>query len=270
MSSALQKLQDAQKRTGSLLSVGLEPSLDYLPKGFSKNLEGCEEFLNTIIEATSGLVSAYKFNLAFFESHGWEGMELLYTIREKLPEDVLIIADAKRSDIGTSAQHYAKALYENLQVDSATVNPMMGRDSVEPFLRYEDKLTFFLVLTSNPGAADFILPDALYRNIAKKLQEWGTPENCGFVVGATRPELLGEVRSLSPQTTFLIPGLGAQSGAIEETLKEGTISEDNSGMVLHVTRGILPGKDESGDVGEIIHRKTKDWVERLNAARPKE
>jgi len=214
-SKATEKLRNAQEKTNSLLSIGLEPSLDYLPAGFSKNLEGAECFLQALIEATSDLACAYKVNLAFFEAHGWEGVELLYTIRESIPDEALLIADAKRSDIGSSAEQYAASLYDQFEADAATVNPLLGRESVEPFLRYKDKLTFLLVLTSNPGAADFLLPNDLYLRIAEKALSWNSMRNVGFVAGATRPGPLAELRAQAPDVPFLVPGAGAQEGDIQ-------------------------------------------------------
>lgn len=255
---ALDKLIQAQHRTGSLLSIGLEPSLGYLPRGFEKNLEGCESFLKLIIEATQDLACAYKFNLAFFESHGWEGMEMLYAVREAVPDDVLLIGDAKRGDIGTSARHYAVAMYDKLEVDSVTINPLLGRDSAVPFLEYEDKLNFFLGLTSNPGASEFLLPNDLFLQIGRRVSEWNTARNCGLVAGATHPEHLGELRRAAPAMPFLVPGIGAQGGDLERTLREGYLTPEFSGLILHVTRGVLPTEGDPGDPGMFIRSRTEE------------
>jgi orotidine-5'-phosphate decarboxylase len=269
MSAALKKLIDAQQRTGSLLSIGLEPSFEYLPDGFPRNLQGLWDFMEIIVRATDGLACAYKFNLAFFESHGWEGVEFLHGLRETLPPDVLIIADAKRGDIGSTAKHYAMAVYDRLQADSVTLNPLMGFDSAEPFLQYADRLNFFLVATSNPGARDFLLVNDLYKQIATKVTEWNKAGNCGFVVGATRPEQFTELRAIAPTVPFLVPGIGAQGGELAKVLSLGGAKADWSGLVLHVTRGILPGKDEQGDLEEIIRKKTEQWRDNVAACRPR-
>ncbi len=269
MPSATNKLKTAWSERKTLLSIGLEPSMEYLPDGFDRNLEGLDEFLRLIIDATEGLAAAYKFNIAFFESLGWEGMELLYGFRDLLPDDSLIIMDAKRGDIGTTAKHYAKAMYESLAVDSMTVNPLMGFDSAEPFLEYEDKLTFFLVLTSNPSASDFLIPNGLYKDIAGKVASWNKVGNCGFVTGATRPEYLKELREIAGNIPFLVPGVGAQGGDLKATIENGMDSNsDYPGLLIHATRGILPAQGEKGDPMEIIRQKTTDLRDQINKAIP--
>lgn len=263
MCRAVRKLRDAQKQRRSLVSVGLEPCPEYLPAGFSPTIADYERFLHMIIAATSGLVCAYKFNLAFFEALGPEGTALLYRVRAALPDDVLIIADAKRCDIGSSARRYAEALYARLGADAATVNPMLGRDSVEPFLAHSDRLTFFLVLTSNPGANDFLIPEGLHRRLAQRLIEWDSTGSAGFVVGATRGEGIGEVRALAPNTPFLVPGLGAQEGDAQAVLRHGAAQNPEvPGLVVHVTRGILPGPDDR-DLELAIHRRTQAFRDQL-------
>lgn len=268
--AAANKLIEAFRRTGSHLSIGLEPCAAYLPSGFSPDLKGYERFLRTVIDATAGIVAAYKFNLAFFEALGPDGWELLFKIRRMLPDDVLIIADAKRGDIGTTAEHYARALYGELGADSATVNPLMGRDSAEPFLAHTDKLTFFLVLTSNPGAKDFLIPGGLYRSIAQSVSSWNTRGNCGAVVGATNPGQVAEIRGLMPGIPFLIPGLGAQGGDVEVVAREGSESPASpktpAPLLFHITRGILPATSDPGDANAIIHAKTNDWNTSISKA----
>jgi orotidine-5'-phosphate decarboxylase len=262
MSKALSKLQQAQARTGSLLSIGLEPCAEYLPAGLAPDLGNYEAFLRDVIEAGAERACAFKFNLAHFEALGWEGMELLYCVREMIPADCFVIADGKRGDIGSTARHYATAIYDKLEADAATLNPLMGRDSAEPFLAYADKLSIFLILTSNPGAADFLLRDGLYKHVARTVAGWGEA-NVGFVTGATRPEMLGELRTLAPSVPFLIPGLGAQGGDLAATLRHGA----GGPMILHVTRAILPGKDEKGDPADIMARRIDEWNSKVEEAR---
>lgn len=264
MNMAMAKLRAAQARTGSLISAGLEPAPEYLPKGFQTTPAGYEAFLRMVINATSGLVCAYKINLAFFESMGSDGSRLLERTRAMIPNDVLLIADAKRGDIGSTAKHYARALYDILDADSATVNPLMGRDSAEPFLAYDDKLTFFLVLTSNPGAADFLLSGQLYQSIAQTIAtQWNARSNCGFVVGATKPEHLGPLRTNAPGIPFLIPGVGAQGGDIDEIGAQATVAPDDPaypGLIFHVTRGLLPSQDdEMSDPAEAIRNRATHY-----------
>lgn len=264
--SAREKLRRAQKETGSLLSVGLEPSAEYFQGGANPNLQEFEEFLSTIIEATRGIVCAYKVNLAFFEAHGWEGMELLYTLRETIPENALLIADAKRSDIGTTSRHYATALFGKLEADAVTVNPLMGRDSVEPFLEWSDRLTFLLALTSNPGAEDFLLRGDLFLEIARRAREWSRGDSLGFVAGATRGENLARLREAAGPVPFLVPGLGAQGGDLDEVFRQGAAPGDDPCLLLHLTRGILPAAGEPGNPEEIIRRKTEEWNARVASA----
>jgi len=266
-SSAVAKLTEAQKRTGSLLSIGLEPCPEYQAPGLAADIDGYRAMMTSIITGTRGLCCAYKFNLAFFESLGVAGWELLFEIRELIPDDVLLIGDAKRSDIGTTAARYATALYDQLRCDSATVNPMMGTDSVEPFLEHADRLTFLLCLTSNPGAADFLSSTGLYRAIATKSNEWNSRGNVGLVVGATNPEQLAEIRSLSPQLPFLVPGVGAQGGSLERVVRDAAMAGDFSGLVIHVTRGILPKAEDEGELVDIIRAKTEAWNARVAEAR---
>lgn len=259
--TAAEKLAEIQRRTGSVLSAGLEPCPEYLPRGFEPTIKGYEAALRTIIEATAGLVCAYKPNLAFFESLGPDGWSLLQRIRDAVPRDTLFIADAKRGDIGTTAQHYARAVFEWLQADAVTLSPLMGRDSAMPFLAYRDKLSFFLTLTSNPGAADFLLQDNLYRRVATNVAHWNEEfGNCGMVVGATRAEHIAEVRAIAPSVPFLVPGLGAQKGELERTARLGRATGgEGPGLIFHVTRGLLPGAEDTGPVADVIRAKATEW-----------
>ncbi|MBI1291757.1 orotidine-5'-phosphate decarboxylase [bacterium] len=268
MTTAIEKLKAAQARTGSLLSVGLEPCAEYLPASMTADLGNYESFLRDIIEASAEHVCAFKFNLAHFEALGWEGMELLYCVRDMIPDNVLVIADAKRGDIGSTAKQYAEAIFGKLKADAVTLNPLMGRDSAAPFLEWKDKLNIFLVLTSNPGAADFLLPNDLYKSIAHAVKGWNEHAgNCAFVTGATRPAQLGELRAIAPSIPFLVPGLGAQGGDLAETIRHGRITGDFSGLILHVTRGILPGPTETGDPVELIRAKVQQWNRDIEKAR---
>ena len=273
MSAALAKLVNAWRETGSLLSIGLEPSPKYLPRGFEPTIEDHERFLLGLIEATRGLACAYKLNVAFFEALGAEGWAMMERVRAAVPRECFVIADGKFGDIGTTAERYAEAMYAWLDADAATVNPMMGRDSVEPWLAHAERLTFFLVLTSNPGASDFLLVDGLYRRIARQLVEWGAlaqaPGSVGFVVGATRTDRIGEVRRIGPDVPFLVPGVGAQGGSVRETVaagRAGSGADAFPALLFHVTRGILPGPEEEGDVFQIVRRKAERWRDSVSRA----
>lgn len=254
--AAVDLLMSARERTGSLLSIGLEPAPKYLPERFQ---EDPESFLRLVIEAGTDRCCAFKLNTAFFESRGPEGWAMLHRVREAIPEGHLVIADAKRGDIGTTAQHYATSLYIGLGAHSATVNPLLGHDSAQPFLDHADKLTFFLGLTSNPGAADFLVPESLCLRIAGAVEEWNHQHsNCGLVVGATQSDMVRAMRDAAPSVPFLVPGLGAQGGDLEGVLRE------TSNAVLHVTRAVLP--DEGEDPLESMRTKIDAWNARISEA----
>ncbi len=267
--TAVDKLRAACRDSGAMLSVGLEPAPQYLRGGFDANVSGYEAYLRLIIDATVDVAAAYKFNLAFFEAMGSRGMALLERIRDTIPRDTFVIMDAKRGDIGSTAKMYAEALFEHLGADAVTVNPLMGRDSAVPFLEYTDRLTYFLVLTSNPGAADFLLADGLYRKIAAALTFWAEAGNAGFVIGATRGEEIAEVRGLAADVPFLVPGVGAQGGDLERVVKlgarQGSVGDPSvdPGLLFHVTRGVLPDVESTEDVGESIRARALAWRDRL-------
>ncbi|MCA9312229.1 MAG: orotidine 5'-phosphate decarboxylase, partial [Phycisphaerales bacterium] len=176
---------------------------------------------------------------------------------------------AKRGDIGSTARMYARALFDHLGADAVTVNPLMGRDSAEPFLDYTDRLTYFLVLTSNPGASDFLLVDGLYRRIAAALTFWAEHGNAGFVIGATRGDEIREVRHLGRDVPFLVPGVGAQGGDLERVIELGARADSvgdesvDPGLLFHVTRGVLPDPESGEDVGEAIRARAIAWRDRL-------
>jgi orotidine-5'-phosphate decarboxylase len=264
--SALDRLQAAAARTGGVLSVGLEPSPDYLPAGFAPTFDGYASFLKLIVEETRDLACAYKFNLGFFESLGVDGARLLEQTRALVPDDAFLIVDGKRGDIGSTAQHYARACFESLGADAATVNPLMGRDAAMPFLEYTDKLTFFLVVTSNPGAGDFLLVDGLYRRIARHVVGWAEHGNAGFVVGATRADRVEEVRNIAPEVPFLVPGVGAQGGEIDAVVQSGRGDAAHPTLLFHVTRGILPQADDPRDAGQVIRERAEGWLENIRSA----
>jgi orotidine-5'-phosphate decarboxylase len=275
MTSA-EKLEAAIRRTGCAISAGIEPAPDYLPpEGFEPNPAGYLAFFRLFVEATQDLVAAYKFNLAFFESQGIEGTRLLHRLRELIPEHSVVIMDAKRGDIGTTAKHYAKSIYEGLAADCTTVNPLMGRDSAEPFLEYQDRLTYFLALTSNPGAEDFLQPEKLYLRIAERVQAWGTCGQAGLVVGATNGvDEIEEIRRVAPDLPFLVPGLGAQGGDAAVVCRAGAIRGSaprsmsgfaQTGLLLHSTRGLLPTASDAGkDVSRVIREKAIRFAAHLN------
>lgn len=263
--AASEKLRIRWEQTGSLLSVGLEPATRYLPEGFGKTMAERERFLKAIIDACAPLAAAFKFNLAHFESLGSDGWKLLEVVRSYLPRDVFIIVDGKRNDIGSSSEHYAFSAFERLNADAATVNPLMGHDAVEPFLQYPDRMTFLLALTSNPGANDFLMWNDLYLRIAERAVEWNSNGQIGLVTGATHSEHLTRIRSVAPGVPFLIPGIGAQSGDLEQAVRGA--HEDRGGFpgfLVHVTRGLLPPPGDARHAGAIITERAALWQSRIS------
>ncbi|MBK7085865.1 MAG: orotidine-5'-phosphate decarboxylase [Flavobacteriales bacterium] len=238
------------RRRESLLCVGLDTEEHLVPDHFRAESHPVRAFNEAIVEVTHDLAVAYKLNLAFYEAlgdQGWLDLEATVAyIRSK--GDCLIIADAKRGDIGNTARKYAEAFFDHLNVDAVTLSPYMGRDSILPFIGRNGKWGIVLGVTSNPGAEDFqFLPVAgqrpLYENVISQVSKWGSSEELMFVVGATRPSVLSEVRALAPEHFFLVPGIGAQGGDLSAVLEAGLTSD--GGLLINSSRGILyAGKGE--------------------------
>jgi len=223
----------------TFLCVGLDPVPDKIPSSAGQGVEGMERFCLDIMAATAQHAVAFKPNLAFFEQYGSKGWAALERIVESAPDGCLVIADAKRGDIGSTASRYAQAMFEGLGAGAVTVAPYMGADSVLPFVAFEDRWTVLLALTSNPSAEDFEFHGAppLHERVVLRSQEWGSPENLMYVVGATRPEGLARVRSLAPDHFFLVPGVGAQGGTVREVADAAWNAD--CGILVNSSRGIL-------------------------------
>jgi orotidine-5'-phosphate decarboxylase len=269
------------------VSVGLEPSAEYLPSGNAPTIAGRERFLELLIEATADRVAAFKLNAAFFESLGPDGAALLARVRDMIPADTFVIYDAKRGDIGSTAKHYAAAAFEVLRSHAVTVNPLMGRDAVAPFLAYPDTLTYVLCLTSNPGATDLLTrrvraaagddgerdDPSLFSAIASRGAQWSDESasadggRVGFVVGATNAaERLDELASTLRGRPLLVPGIGAQGGEAQPII-ERFGDPRGTGTLFHVTRGVLPTPDDEGDAREVVARKLRAFVDALGLDR---
>jgi len=230
----------------SFLCVGLDTDLNKIPKFLLDTDDPIFEFNKAIIDATNDLCVAYKPNIAFYESQskGWESLEKTV---DYMPENLFVIADAKRGDIGNSSKYYAKSFFETLNFDAVTLSPYMGEDSIEPFLTYEGKWAVLLAVTSNPGASDFQLSQMvddethknhrLYELVLKKSSRWGNSDNTMYVVGATRPEQLRRVRKIIPDHFLLVPGVGAQGGSLKEIAEIGM--NDHCGLLVNSSRGII-------------------------------
>ncbi len=227
----------------SYLCVGLDTDPRKLPICLAGDPDPVASFNRAIIEATSDAAIAYKVNLAFYEAQGPAGWESLKRTMDALPADALLIADAKRGDIGNTASMYARAFFEAWPFDALTVHPYMGEDCVAPFLEYPNTWTFVLALTSNAGAQDFQYMESngemLYQRVIRKSREWAEsrPGNLGFVVGATRAEAMQDVRRLAPNNWLLVPGVGAQGGDLDMVIRLGATSE--GGLLINASRSIL-------------------------------
>lgn len=228
----------------SFLCVGLDTERAKLPIHLQNDPNGILLFNKAIIDATRDLCVAYKPNLAFYEVLGPIGMQIFKETVDYIGKNHLIIADAKRGDIGNTGRMYADAFFNTYQCDAVTVAPYMGEDSIKPFLGYEGHWAIVLALTSNPGSADFqrtIQADrdnlCLFEKVIETLNQWGTPDNLMYVVGATHPEMFGRIRELAPRHFFLVPGIGAQGGDLSEVCKYG-LNED-CGLLVNATRSII-------------------------------
>ena len=248
-----QELFENITRKKSFLCVGLDTDIDKIPEYlFDVTEDPIFEFNKAIIDATADLCVAYKPNLAFYESLGIEGWEVLERtvdyIRENYP-DQFIIADAKRGDIGNTSAMYARTFFGNMEFDSVTVAPYMGEDSVTPFLTYEGKWVTLLALTSNKGAFDFqFMKDTetgerLLEKVLKTSLNWGTDENIMYVVGATKAEMLTDIRAIIPNHFLLVPGVGAQGGSLQEVAKYGLNS--TCGLLVNSSRQIIYASSEA-------------------------
>jgi orotidine-5'-phosphate decarboxylase len=239
-----EKFERILEKNNSIVSVGLDIDRQKIPNFlFKDEKDPFFVFNKSIIDATKDSVCGYKINMAFYEVLGTKGFEILEKTIDYIPKNILVILDGKRNDIGNTAKMYACSLYENLRADAVTINPYLGFDGVKPFLDYNDKCCFILCRTSNSSAGDFQdIKSAgvpLYENVANKIKEWNTNDNCGAVVGATYPEELRKIRKiLGEDIPLLIPGVGKQGGDIEKTVRFGT-NKDGKMAIINSSRGII-------------------------------
>ena len=245
-----QEIIDHIKEKRSFLCVGLDSDIKKMPQWLVEEAGGdiykaMMAFNKAIIDTTAPYCVAYKPNTAFYEAFGADGWRALADtiayIRENHPRH-FVIADAKRGDIGNTSAMYARAFFNDIKADAITVAPYMGEDSVKPFLGYEGKWVILLALTSNKGSLDFQLitdcdGNRLFENVIRKSQEWGTPEDMMYVVGATRGQLFEDIRKVAPGNFLLVPGVGAQGGSLEEVCRYGMT--DDCGLLVNSSRAII-------------------------------
>lgn len=266
---AVKDLQAIQEKNRSMICLGLDLDPKRIPTANAKSIKGIFDFACAIIDATHDKVCAYKPNLAFYENMGTDGLSLLKQVVNRIPDNIPIILDAKRGDIGNTAAQYAESLFEGLRATWVTVNPYMGYDSLRPFLEYKDRGVFVLCLTSNPGSKDFQLLDVggkpLYQVVAEKVAYWNNYNNCGLVVGATQPEQLKEIRSIAQDMPLLIPGVGAQGGSLEKAVLYGTDNMKKT-AVINVSRSVLYASRES-NFAERARAELVKLCEIVNAVR---
>ena len=271
---------------GTVLCLGLDPDRESLPAGFSRDLAGVERFAAMIVDSAGPHAAAIKPNLAFWESHGSAGMAALERIRARLPSDLPVLADAKRGDISSTAEHQAVALFDRLGADAITINPYVGREGLEPFLARADRFAYVLCRTSNPGAAELqgLIVEAepaedapaepLYLRVARRTATW-QPGRVGLVVGATAPDELRAVRALVPEMPILVPGIGTQGGDLQAVLADGPTTGGKAarrtgrGLLVNVSRGIaraaldVPTGASDGELESHLAAAARDWAARL-------
>jgi len=247
----------------SFLCVGLDTDLNKMPECIKNSEDPIFAFNKAIIDATAPYCVSYKPNLAFYECYGLKGLasfEKTISYLKKFYPEHLIIADAKRGDIGNTSAMYAKTFFDKYNVDALTIAPYMGEDSITPFLEYDNKWVIVLALTSNKGSHDFQLTqdqngERLFEKVLRKTQDWGTIENMMYVVGATQGEMFKDIRKCAPQHFLLVPGVGAQGGSLQDVCKYGM--NKDCGLLVNSSRGIIyASKDEN--FAEAAAEKAKE------------
>ena len=257
------------KKKKSFLCIGLDVDMNKIPPHLLKEEDPIFEFNKAVIDATHHLCVAYKPNTAFYEAYGikgWQSLEKTIQYINKNYPEIFTIADAKRGDIGNTSTMYAKAFFEDLAFDSVTVAPYMGKDSVEPFLAFEDKHTIMLALTSNEGAFDFqtkkVDDKELYKQVLETSKNWKNSKNLMYVVGATKAEYFKEIRNIVPDSFLLVPGVGAQGGNLQDVCKFGM--SKNVGLLINSSRGIIYASN-STDFAQASATKAQELQTEMKA-----
>ena len=258
-----QQLIETIRRKKSFLCVGLDTDLAKIPQHLLEADDPIFEFNKAIIDATAQYAIAFKPNLAFYECYGvsgWLAFEKTVDYIKTNDSDTMVIADAKRGDIGNTSKMYAKCFFEQSKVDALTVAPYMGEDSITPFLGYDSRWVVVLGLTSNKGSHDFqLITDAngtpLFETIMRKVASWGTPDNIMFVVGATQGKMFEQIRQIVPDHFLLVPGVGAQGGSLEEVARYGLTTD--CGLIVNSSRGIIYASDGT-DFAQAAAEKARE------------
>ncbi|MBN1638799.1 MAG: orotidine-5'-phosphate decarboxylase [Ignavibacteriales bacterium] len=249
------------------ICVGLDTDIKKIPKFLFSEDNPILKFNKTIIDSTAEYAGAYKLNFAFYEKDGPQGLETLKQTIDYIPKDILVIGDAKRGDIGNTSEMYAKAVFDNFNCDSITLNPYMGYDSIQPFLEYKNKISFILVLTSNTGSNNFeklITKNGKYvfQEVMEKINIWNTNSNCGIVFGATNPNELKENISNMKNLFVLLPGIGAQGGDLESIV--GIFHEANhNNFLLNISRALIYA-DSTENFGRTAKQVIIDYNKTIN------
>ena len=267
----LEKLRNIQRKNNSLLCIGLDTDPLKVPEFLHAFGDPQYEFNRRIIDATQDIVCAYKLNISFYESVGEHGWYTVHQTLARIPEEIVTIGDGKRGDIASSSERQAHLICEDWEFSASTVNPYMGADSVEPFIRRRDQCAFVLAVTSNPGAKDFqylkVKGKPLYEQVVAKAKKWNAKKNVGLVVGATRPAEIKRIRSLAPDMPFLIPGVGAQKGDLEAAVRYGCDREGEL-AVVNVGRSILYASN-GDDFAERAREVALRYRNQMNVYREK-
>jgi orotidine 5'-phosphate decarboxylase subfamily 2 len=282
LESYLARLGRRQAQTGSALCLGVDPHPELVPAARGRGVEGVEWLARTLVESAGPVASAIKLNIAFFEAFGGAGIAALERVRATIPADLPVILDAKRADIGSTSERHAVALFDALGADAVTANPYLGLDALEPLLSRADRFVYVLCRTSNPGGAEFQelevaesrdddLPrEPLYLRVARRARAWGGRfGTAGLVVGATGAPELRRVRSTAPELPFLVPGVGAQGGDAEATLRDGPVvtgpwaALPGGGLLVNISRAISSAVADGGDPEAALGKAAREWSARL-------
>lgn len=262
-----QKLSKTINKNNSLLCIGLDPDIDKLPKHLLSKKDPIFEFNKAIIDSTYDLVCAYKPDIAFYEAYGINGLKSLKRTLQCIPKSIPIILDAKRGSVGHTAVFCAKSVFEYWNVDAVTLHVFTGRDGVIPFLKYTDRYSFLYLVSSNPSAGNFqdidIHGKPLFQIMGQKIKEW-KESNYGIIAPATFPNKLKILRQIFPQRIFLVPGVGAQGGDLEKTLKAGL--KEKSGLIIPVSRGIIYASTRK-DFAQVARNEALKLLKQINIYR---